>query len=269
MRRLAVATALLALPLVPARAAAPPPATVTYVAERTSAAAKELTVRGGAGARDHEYALAAVASATVGRDGRFAGADGALFFGSTAEDGAVVRTPVAQVKCKDIANGLACANDAGAAIGFAVWWDETPFNRVFVVLHGRNISADLGEHGSPGWRLRRWTGTTKLVNGMLEPASAGAPAGAGASAFARAQATGGQRGSVTIGHPPCTFMSVLPAGSGAVRLLGGEKDVVGTCADQNPPGAYAPAGAEWTLDGAAAGYSDVTTRLVVIEPPVR
>jgi hypothetical protein len=267
MRRLTLLAALLALPVVPAHAAPAPPPTTTWVAVRTSPSARTLTVSGGAGARDHEWAMAAVASASVGPDGRFSGADGALFFGATAESGITVTSPAGQTQCKDVPNaGQVCADGyAGAGIGFAVWWDEVDFNRVFVVMRGRDAGVELGPD-SAGWRLSRWTGPVRVVTNDV--ASAAAPFGAGAAGFTSATAVGGPGGSVAIGHPPCSMMAVPGAGQGVVRLLGGVQDKVATCADLTPPASYKPGSTEWSFSGAVAGYSDVPARLVVIERPL-
>jgi hypothetical protein len=271
MRRLAAAiaaaiAAAVALPVVPAHAGTPP--TTTWVVERTSSRARTLTIRGGAGAGEHEWAMAAVVAATVGADGRFRGAEGGLFFGATAED-AKVTGPDGVTHCKDLpVPGGVCMSDFGAAIGFAIWWDEITFNRAFVVLRGRDASIDLGDHGSPGWRIRRWTGPVRVV-GDVDDAAVEGPLGAGAGGFTKAEAVGGPGGSVAIGHPPCRSLGYTGAGSGAVRLLGGVQDAVATCADWAPPAAYKPGSTEWSFTGAIAGVSDVPARLVVIERPLR
>jgi hypothetical protein len=264
MRRLAaLALSLSFLPAVPAHAASS--MTTTWVVERVSPRATTLTVRGGAGARDGEYAMAAVASATVDGRGTLTGAEGALFFGIAPDGETVVSTPAGDYGCHDVPNaGTACAlHTEFGVIGFAVWWDDVTFNRVFVVLHGRNRSIDLGEHGSPGWRARRWTGAVRVVTDdiVVGPAAAGrAP-----SAFTYAESYGGRGGSVAIGHLPCLSAGYTNAGSGAARLLGGEHDVVGTCADFAPPAAFASGSTEWAFDGAAGGVSDTPARLVVID----
>jgi len=266
MRTLAAA-ALLALPVVPAHAAPAPPPTTTWVVERTSPRATELTVRGSAGAEDKEWAMAAVASATVGADGRFRGAEGGLFFGAVAESDPWLHTPAGTTHCSELPTaGSVCANGwAGAGIGFAIWWDGITFNRVFVVMHGRRASIDLGDKGSPGWRIRRWTGPVRVI---ADTDAAGAETGlAGVDGFTTAHAVGGPGGSIAVGHPPCRSVGYSGAGTGAVRLLGGVEDKVATCADFEPPAAYKPGSTEWTFSGAAAGMSDVPARLVVIERP--
>jgi hypothetical protein len=268
MRTLAVAAALLALPVVPAHAAPKPPPTTTWVVERTSPRATSLTIRGGAGAGDHEWAMAAVASATVGPDGRFSGAEGGLFFGTVADGDPAVHTPAGTARCSDLpSTGTVCATTSVAAIGFMIWWDDVTFNRAFVVLRGRRASVDLGERGdSPGWRLRRWTGPVRVV---ADTDAAGADAVlASADGFTTAHAVGGPHGSIAIGHPPCRSVGYTGAGTGAVRLVGGVEEKVATCADFGPPAAYKPGSTEWTFSGAAAGMSDVPARLVVIERPL-
>lgn len=265
MRRLTVLAALLALPVVPAHAAPPP--TVTYVAERLSPTAHTVEISGGAGASDHEWALAAVVAATVDSAGRFTYAEGGLFFGAVAESGAVVRTPVATKRCADLPTAAFCANSrAGAGIGFVIWWDDAAFNRVFVVLRGRDASASLD--GTRGWRLRRWTGPVHVVADG-DYAGADTVLGASAGAFAKANAVGGVRGSLSVGHPPCRTLGYTGAGTGVVQLKGGADDVTATCAVETPPAAYARGSTEWELTGEAAGMSDVPARLVVIEPPAR
>jgi hypothetical protein len=271
VRRLALAlAALTAFPLTPA-VAAPKPTVTTWVVERTSPAKHPVTVRGGAGAPKHEWVMAAVASATVGRDGRFQSADGGVFFGATSESGAVVKSPAGDVRCDGLPNGgTSCTDDglAGSGIAFAIFWDDPAFNRVLVTIRGVGASIDLGDKGSPGWRLRRWTGTTRIVTSDM--ASADGPLGAGGAAFGDAQAPGGPGGSVAVGHPPCKGFGYAAAGSGAVRLLGGTKEAVATCpADLFPPAAAATGGTEWTFTGASAGVSDVPARLVVFDLPVR
>ncbi|HEX8001798.1 MAG TPA: hypothetical protein VF519_03795 [Mycobacteriales bacterium] len=268
MRRLAltVPLALLAtLPAVPAHAA---PELRGWVLERVSAAATPPGVRGGASAYDHEYAYAAVASATAGEDGRFDDADGALFFGSTAESDPVVRTPAGEHRCSEVpVGGTACADaTAGSGIAFAVWWDEAAFDRVVVVVRGRGPAVELMEDVH-GWRLSEWTGTVREVAGDLAGADT-SPYGLGS--FVDAGAVGGPGGSVAIGHPPCTQVTYASTGSGAVRLLGGTRDKVASCpATFAPPAAGAPGSTEWSLTGAAAGVSDVPVRMVVIEAPQR
>jgi hypothetical protein len=270
MRRLALAlAALTAFPLTPALAA-PKPTVTTWVVERTSARADTVTVRGGAGARNHEWAMAAVASATVGKDGRFRSADGGVFFGVATESGAVVDSPAGQVRCDGVPNGGTACTDgqAGSGIGFAIMWTEATFNRVLVAIRGVNASIDLGEKGSPGWRLRRWNGTTRIV--LSDLASAHGPLGVGAAALGDAPTVGGPGGSVAIGHPPCQGVGYAAAGSGAVRLVGGTKDAIASCpADLFPPAAASPSSTEWTFSGASAGVSDTPARLVVFEMPSR
>jgi hypothetical protein len=270
MRRTALAlAALTAFPLAPALAAPKAEPLTTWVVERVSPDAREVTVRGGAGAGNHDYAFAAVASATVGKDGRFESADGGLFFGATTESGAVVRTPAGNVRCDGLpSGGTACTDGlAGSGIAFAIWWGDVTFNRVLVTIRGKDRTIDLGENGSPGWRIRRWTGAVRVVT-SVDYASANGPLGSGAGAFGDAQSFGGPGGSVAIGHPPCQGVGYAAAGSGVVRLQGGPHEVVATCpADQVPPAAAAPGGTEWTLTGASAGVSDVPARLVVIERP--
>src|SRR4051812_35581929 len=102
MRRLTLALALIAaLPAVPARAATP---TVvrTWVVERVSASAGDIIVQGGAGAADGDYAMAAVAAATVGPDGRFSYAEGGVFFGTTVDSTFHVTTPAGGAGCEDL-----------------------------------------------------------------------------------------------------------------------------------------------------------------------
>lgn len=268
MRRLAVALALLAALPVPAGAASQPPLR-GYVLEKVSADATAPGVSGGAGAYDHQYAYAAVAAATVGRDGRFGDAEGGLFFGATAESDPEASTPGPAVRCSDVpAAGQVCSSGmAGAGIAFAVWWDgDVTFNRVVVAMRGNDQQLRIMD-GVRGWRLRRWDGAVREVAGDLAGAT-GSPAGAGA--FVDAQAVGGPGGSVAIGHPPCRQATYASAGTGAVRLLGGTREAVGTCgASLAPPAAAAPGSTEWTFTGAAAGVSDVPVRMVVIEAPQR
>jgi hypothetical protein len=265
MRRLAaLALMLTALPLAPASAA--DRLLTTWVVERTTSAPAPLTIRGGAGAHDGDYAFAAVAGATV-RNGRFTGAEGGLFFGIAPDSDVSARTPVADVECKDVpvASGVCAASMSGGGIAFAVWWDEPTFNRAFLVLRGVDKNMDLGEDGSPGWRLSRWTGTTRVVTDA-DMASAGSAMGRGAGAFGSASAPGGVGGSVAIGSLPCESL-VVGAGSGAATLTGGTKDAVATCADQAPPAAAAPGSTEWVFEGAAGGVSAHPARLVVIQAP--
>ena len=270
MRRLAALALTLSLvPLAPAASAGAPTVTA-WVAERVSPTATTLTVRGGAGARDGEYAFAAVASATAGRDGRFTDADGGLFFGIAPDSEGRVSTPAGDTGCRDVgAGGTACVvTDAGGAIGFAMWWDDVTFNRALIVLRGRNKQVDLGEQGSPGWRLRRWTGAVRVVSDA-DMASASTALGRGVGTFGYAEAPGGSTGSVAIGRLPCLNAGYTNVGAGAARLFGGTKEKVATCADWYPPAAAAPGGTEWVLDGAATGVSDTPARLVVVENPLR
>lgn len=266
MRRLAAALALLAALPVPARAATPQTPLRAYVLERVSDDATDPGVMGGAGAGNHQYTYAAVASATAGPDGRFTAADGALFFGASAESDPGVNSPAGTVRCSAVpAGGQVCSNGmAGAGIAFAVWWEGATFNRVLVAMRGEGQRVELME-GVSGWRLSRWTGPVRDVNGDAAGATA-SPYGAGS--FLDVEAPGGPGGSVAIGHPPCYSPGWGAAGTGAVRLLGGTEEVVATCPAQfGPPAAAAPGSTEWTLTGAAAGVSDVPTRLVVIEAP--
>ncbi len=268
MRRLAlVLAAVTALPLLPAEAGAGSTVT-TWVAERTSSTARTVLVRGGAGTGDHDYAMAAVAGATIGSDGRFTGAEGGLFFGATAESDSGIKTPVGETRCSDLPNpgGSVCFQWSGAAIGFAILWEDVPFNRVFVVLRGRDAVVDLGEDGTEGWRLRRWYGPVR-ISGDGDDAAADVALGVGAGTFSQAGAIGGPGGSVAIGHPPCRSVGYTGLGSGVVGLYGGEQDVVATCAGMAPPASAAAGSTEWTFSGAAAGMSDVPARLVVIEQP--
>ncbi len=201
MRRTALLlTALALLPLAPAGAAPARPVVRAWVAEKVSPDATPVTVHGGAGVADHDYALAAVASATAGRDGRFTDADGALFFGATVDSTPRVFTPGGTAGCDTLPNaGTACAElTAGGAIGFVVWWDDPAgFDRVVVAVRGLDPEAGLGDDVR-GWRLRRWTGRVTVAGGDV--ARATTPAGTGAGTFLSAEAPGGQAGSVAIGH---------------------------------------------------------------------
>ena len=269
MRRLlALALLVAALPVTSANAG--DPLLATWVVERTDPHATTLTVRGGAGARNHEYAFAAVASATVAKDGRFTGADGGLFFGITPDTDARARTPLYDVACRDIpvAGHVCSSSEAFGGSTFAIWWDDVTFNRVFVVLRGRDKDVDLGSPATPGWRLRRWDGTTRVVTDA-DVAEAATPAGRGAGTFSYAAAPGGSAGSVAMGKLPCLNAGYTNVGAGAARLVGGTEEKVATCADWAPPAAAAKAGTEWVLDGAATGASDTPARLVIVERPLR
>lgn len=263
-RTAAVALALAVLPLAPAGAAADP-LLATWVVERVSPTAKTLTVRGSAGALGGEHAFAAVASATVGRDGKLSGADGALFFGVVPDSRIQMETPAGRVECKDIpVAATVCAQQmAVGVIAFAVWWSDVTFNRAFVVLRGRSRGIDLGEHGSPGWRLRRWTGPTRVVTDA-DMASAGTPLGRGAGSFGYASAPAAA-GSVAIGKLPCMNAGYTNVGAGAAELRGGIRPVLATCADWYPPAAASRGATEWEFEGAAGGVSDTPARLVVIQ----
>lgn len=262
MRRLApfLALSLSALPLAPVADAAGP-ALTAYVVERTDPDAASLTVSGGVGAGDREYALAAVATANTGANGRFTSADGALFFGVTVEAYAAVKTPAGTYRCGDIpVAGTACAGAlAGGGIGFAVWWDDAAFDQALVVLRGRGADLDV----SVGWAASRWTGSVRVVDNA--DAASVTTTGGGVAAFAgEATAPGGGRGSVAIAHPPCHLFGIAAPGAGAVALTGGAAPVVAACPDALAPPASAASGATtWKLTGAAAGVSDVPARLVV------
>ena len=263
MRTLAAALALATLPFAPAQAA--DPLTTTWVAERITSKTAPLRMFGGAGADDHDYALAAVVSATVS-NGQFTQAEGALFFGIAAESSVVVRTPAGETRCDKLPSvGTACSGTAGAGMVFGVWWDAPEFNRALIVMRGRSTTVALDD--SPGWRLRRWTGPVRIVTG--DAVNGEAPFGTGASAWTRSASTGGPAGSVAIGHPPCRSVGYTNAGAEAARLLGGAEEVVATCALPYPPASYANGSAAWDFTGAAAGLSDVPARLVVIERPAR
>ncbi|HWL36731.1 MAG TPA: hypothetical protein VNQ77_11105 [Frankiaceae bacterium] len=265
MRRLAaLALMLTALPLAPASAA--DPLLTTYVVERTTSAPAPLTIRGGAGAHDGEYTFAAVASATS-RGGRLVAAEGALFFGLAPDSELSARTPAADVECKDVpvVSGVCAGSITGGGIAFVVWWDEPAFNRAFLVLRGVGKSMDLGEDGSPGWRVSRWTGSTRVVTDA-DMASAGSAMGRGAGVFGSASAPGAVGGSVAIGSLPCENF-VVGAGAGAATLTGGTKDAVATCADSYPPAAASPGSTEWVFEGASAGVAAHPARLVVIQAP--
>jgi hypothetical protein len=268
MRRLTLALALIAaLPAVPARAATP---TVvrSWVAERVSPDAGDVIVQGGAGAADGNYAMAAVAAANVGPDGRFSYAEGGVFFGLTVDSTAHATTPAGGVGCETLpAPGTCTKFLSGGGIGFAVWWDKpVAFNRVLVTIRGQRPGVQLDPRVR-GWRLSPWKGTVRIV----ESTTAGATTvlGTGASAFTDAQSVGGPGGSVAVGHPPCRMAGYGAAGTGAVRLLGGKQAAIASCpADQAPPASYAPGSTEWQLTGAAAGLDDVPARLVVWERPL-
>lgn len=258
MKRLAaLALSLSVLPLAPVAAA--DPMLATWIVERVSASARTLEINGGAGARDGEHAFAAVASATA------TDADGALFFGVVPDSNARVSTPAGDAECRDLpVAATACATKAFGAIGFVVWWDDATFDKVFVVLHGRDKDVDVVD--SPGWRLRRWRGPVRVVTDA-DVVSSGSPAARGAGAFNRAESWGGSRGSVAIGKLPCLNAGYTNVGAGAATLTGGTTDKVATCADWYPPAAAARGGTEWVLDGAAAGASDTLARLVVVDRP--
>lgn len=264
MRRLAALTLLLAAaPVAPAHAAA---TTTTWVVERVRDDAGPLTIRGGAGAGDGEYAFAAVATTTVDAKGQFDSAQGVLFFGVAPDTQASTTTPVGDLACRDVpAASEICAGQAsGGVVVFAAWWDAPGFDLAFVVLHGSDKTIDLGERGSRGWRARRWTAPVRVVDEGDLARTAGAFA-MGAAVFGRSEAPGGVAGSLAIGHIPCKHLSSPGYGTGAATLTGGEKDVLATCADFSPPAAYAFGGTEWVLDGAVTGVSDSPARLVVID----
>lgn len=262
MRRLAALALLLTvLPLAPVSAA--DPMLATWVVERVSPTARTLSLNGGAGARDGEHAFAAVASATMGSDGKFAGADGALFFGVMPDSQAEARTPAGDVACRDVpvAATVCAMQTAAGAIGFAAWWSDVTFNRAFVVLHGRDKVVRLDR--SPGWRLRRWTSPVRVVTDA-DMVTTGTPVGRGVGTFGYAGAPGFPGGSVAIGKLPCLNAGYANVGAGAARLIGGPKEVVATCADWYPPASAARGSTEWELDGAASGAADTPARLVVI-----
>ncbi|HEV2890240.1 MAG TPA: hypothetical protein VGX28_07660 [Frankiaceae bacterium] len=267
MRRLAAALVLAAALPVPAADAGLPPLRA-YVLERVSADATDPAVRGGTWAGDGQYAYAAVASATAGADGRFDDAEGAMFFGVSATSDPSVSTPAGRVQCSAVpAAGTACVDGmAGGGIAFLVWWEDATFDRVVVAMRGHDQRVELDDHVR-GWRLSAWRGPVREVAGDLATATA-TPYGAGS--FVDAESVGGPGGSVAIGHPPCTQVGYVSGGAGAVRLLGGTREVVGSCpATFSPPAAAAPGSTEWSLTGAAGGVSDVPVRMVVIESPVR
>jgi hypothetical protein len=266
LRALVAASLTLAFaPVSPAGAA--DPLLTTWVVERTSRAASELVIDGGASAKEGEYAFAAVLSATVDETERFTDAEGGMFFGITPDSDAQASTPAGDVDCDDTPAARVCLTmESGGAIGFVIWWSNATFNRAFVVLRGRNQGVGLGVGTSPGWTMRRWTGNVRVVTDA-DMASVETPFGRGAAAFGYAEAPGASSGSVAIGHLPCVYAGYTNAGTGAARLLGGTREVVATCADWYPPAAAATGGTEWVLDGAATGVSDVPARLVVIERP--
>jgi hypothetical protein len=272
MRRLALVLAVVtAFPLSPVSAAPPKIGISTWVVERVKPNARALSISGGASAWNHDYAFAAVASVSLDKDGRFADAEGGLFYGAAAESGVFVRTPAGDVACGGLPNGGTACHDglAGAGIAFAIWWDNASFNKVFVVLRGSDRSAKIDTKSSPGWRIRPWTGPVRVVTNA-DYGSVMGPLGTGVTVSGDATAAGGSTGSVAIGHPACASYGVAAAGSGVVTLQGGTKDVTRTCPkDVAPPAAAAPGGTEWTLSGASAGQTDVPTRLIVIEPPPR
>lgn len=264
MRRVAALALLLAAaPVTPADAKV---TTTTWVVERTNDDQRPLTIRGDAGAGNGEYAFAAVATADVSRSGEFTAAQGVLFFGIAPDTQATTQTPVADVACRDLPTvSTVCAGqDSAGVVFFGVWWDSPSFDRAFVVLRGDDKSVDLGHKGSPGWRLRRWTGGVRVVDKGDLARTAGAM-GNGAAVFGRSEAPGGVAGSIAIGHLPCTHLSAPGYGTGAATLTGGEAEVLATCADRLPPAAYARGGTEWVLDGAVTGLSDSPARLVVID----
>lgn len=265
MRKLAaLALSLALLPAVPATADSY--GVTAWVVERTSATATSLTVRGGVGALGGEDAFAAVSSATVDRAGRFTDAEGALFAGLVPEDPRVT-TPAGEVGCHDVPGGTGCVvRSLGGVLAFAVWWDDATFDRVVVVLRGRSKDVELSE--SPGWRLRRWTGTVRVVDDV-DVVSAATPLGRGVGTFGYADSPGGPGGSVAMGKLPCMHAGYTSAGTGAARLLGGTEERLATCADWIPPAAAARGSTEWVLDGAGSGVSDTSARLVVVERPLR
>lgn len=261
---LATLAVLAALPL-PADAARLP--VRAYVLERVSDDATDPGISGGAGARDHEYAFAAVASVTTSR-GRFADATGALFFGVTAESDPEATGPGGATRCSAVpgAREVCGRTVSGAGLAFAVWWEDATFDYVLVAMRGRDQEVRPME-GVRGWRLRPWRGAVREVAGDLAGATA-SPYGLGS--FVDAEAVGGPGGSVAIGHPPCTQVAYASGGAGGVRLLGGTREALGACpATFAPPAAASPGSTEWTLTGAAAGVSDVPVRMVVIEAQAR
>jgi hypothetical protein len=265
MRRLLPALLLLAVVPAPARAVTQPPLRA-YVLERVSDDATPPGVAGGAGADNHQYAFAAVASANVNDEGRFDAAEGVLFFGATAESDPYVTTPATGARCSDVPPASSVCGSgswSGAAIAFIVWWDgPVTFNRVVVVMRGMRQGVKLVD-GVRGWVVRPWKGTVREVGGDLASASA-TPYGGGG--FTKTTAVGGPGGSVAIGHPPCAYAGTVSAGTGAVRLSGGPSDVVSACpAPNTPPASAMPGSTEWQLDGGVVGVADVPARLVVVE----
>ncbi|HVF05324.1 MAG TPA: hypothetical protein VNA20_10815 [Frankiaceae bacterium] len=263
MTRIAALALLLAgLPLAPADAAT---TTTTWVVERTAPDPERLTVGGGAGVHTGEYAMAAVATADAEPDGALRSAEGVLYVNVAATSDPYVRTPVAGASCTGTPGVSEVCSEwfAGGGLAFAAWWDDPDFDRVFVVLRGAASSVEVTGRG---WRLRRWSGETRIAGD--DAVSAGVPF-AGARAFQQASARGGASGSLALGQLPCDGVGLVGAGAGAAQLTGGAAPVLTTCASAAPAAAVATGATTWTLDGAAAGLADVPARLVVIDAKAR
>ena len=272
MRRLALAAALLVVPVVPAHSAGLTPAsaaprieTRVYVFDRVHPKAPMLAVKavvetGG------DYALGASAAAIVGRDGRYYKVSGGGFMGVTSGRKSVVGPTSGLPVCSVDPNVHHCQEPTGEY----TWWmaGDGLYNRLFVILHGRIKS--VGFTVPDGWRQWRLTGHVSLVAGSETVTVQPAQDYRFGQFDGRVTAAGGPHGSIALGHPvPCSYFGM---GTGDVWLRGGQVDVEDHCTappyrNVAVPVSYADGRTTWTYEGTTTGWSDVPIRLLVMDLP--
>ena len=265
MRSLALAAALLVVPVSPGHAANAPK-TWTYVIERSSRNTWPLELKADVKA-EGEYALIAVATAWVDR-GIVGGVRGVAVVGTPAEVGGYVDSQTGEGTCDGDQASYFCFGNRqhGGVYLSGTWQPSAMFNRMYLVLHGSGATLDV--YSSVGWRLRRWKGAVRLVTGDDQVAQY-TPYIVGVAASDGATSSGGARGSIAFARPPCKHLNDK-IGTGSARLRGGQREVDASCnaadrLNREAPVGYAPKRTTWRLDGSSAGWSDVPVRLVVMD----
>ena len=157
--------------------------------------------------------------------------------------------------------GVVCSTPAGVPTSYGFSSNGHPTDATILIATSSVQHASV-EVTSPGWRVRPWTPTMRIVT-TEEAGDRGARAlHMSVGNFTEARAAGGKHGSLAWAYLPCE-----DRGEGRATLAGGTR--VWSLACPNEPSALAetPRGTAWRFHGSASGMSAVVNVLVVVDFP--
>lgn len=127
--------------------------------------------------------------------------------------------------------------------------------RDYLVLQGAKVTFDHAGVGN--WSLHRFSSWTRVVD--TQAGYVGARSGGEDLEVDRSvRAAGGPGGSIAIAVPPCDV------GGGVATLSGGDRGAQPVVCPSSAVSGLATKRTTWSLDGALAGTTNVTTRLLVL-----